>query len=74
LISSAKKKLKEKNLDFIVANSDRSIGKEKTTAYLINTSGVLTRLGNIDKRAAAKRIIDESIRIFKNNKTGKTCG
>ena len=66
LLASAKKKLKDKNLDLIVANSDKSIGKDKTTVYLIFKTGTVKRLGNIDKKTAAKRIIDESLRIYKN--------
>ena len=69
LISSAKKKLKSKNLDLIVANSVQSIGQERTAAYLIKAGGEVARLGDMDKLSAAKRIIDESIRIWKNNKT-----
>ena len=66
LIASAKRKLKEKNLDIIVANSPKSIGKDKTTAYLMLRNGTVKRLGNIYKKTAAKRIIDEAVRIFEN--------
>lgn len=71
LTASAKKKLKEKNLDLIVANSEKSIGKNKTTVYIVNRNGLVKRLSGVDKKAAAKRIIDESVRIFKDIKSGK---
>ncbi|MCX5781746.1 MAG: phosphopantothenoylcysteine decarboxylase [Elusimicrobia bacterium] len=68
ILNSAKKKLKTKNLDFIVANSLKSIGSDKTTAWLIDKCGIMYKVEN-NKNILARRIIDESIRIWKNNKT-----
>ncbi len=67
ILSSAKKKLKTKNLDFIVANSLKSIGSDKTAACLINKFGIMYKVEN-NKNVLARRIIDESIRIWKNIK------
>jgi len=68
LLNSAKKKLLEKNLDLIVANSPDSIGSDSSQILIIDRSGKILKLKG-GKNILSKRIIDESIRIWKNNKT-----
>ncbi len=69
LLQYAETKLKEKDLDMIVANKATSISSDKSQAVLIfkNKKRKLLKLSS--KQKIAKEIINESIRIFKNNKT-----
>jgi len=53
----AEKKLKEKNLDMIIANTPAAIGAEKTTIHIKTTKTGWTKMENITKLAAAKKII-----------------
>jgi phosphopantothenoylcysteine synthetase/decarboxylase len=57
LLSSAKKKLIEKNLDLIVANKPSAIGKDVSEAVIIDAGGAQTKLRGA-KSAIAKRILD----------------
>jgi phosphopantothenoylcysteine synthetase/decarboxylase len=68
LIKNALKKLKDKNLDLIVANMPDAISKDTATAFLIDAQGREIQLKNKPKKDIAKRIIDESLGIFKNRK------
>ena len=70
-IEKAGKKLKDKNLDLITANGKASLGADKTSVFLINGTGKKTEIKNADKKVIAGKIIDETIRIFKNSKTRK---
>lgn len=69
LISYAKAKLKEKDLDMIVANSAAAISSKKSAPALIFKSGKIKKLKLISKEKVAKEIINESIRIYKTIKT-----
>ncbi|MCL2484703.1 MAG: phosphopantothenoylcysteine decarboxylase [Endomicrobia bacterium] len=86
LIPNAVKKLKNKNLDLVVANGRQSLGSNKTTVHLISVPSVIARNGSdaaiqggfavnslnqVSKNTAAGKIIDETIRIFGHIKTGK---
>ena len=55
----AEKKLKEKNLDIIVANTVAAIGAEKSTVQMKAPGTRWTKLGTASKHAAARRIIVE---------------
>ncbi len=70
--ANALKKIKEKNLDLIVANGKESLGADKTSVYIICESGSCVKIKNADKNIIAGKIIDETIRIFKSSKTCKT--
>jgi phosphopantothenoylcysteine synthetase/decarboxylase len=67
LLKNAKIKLKNKNLDLIVANGCESFGTDSTSVYLINSTGIL-EIKNKSKNFIAEKIINETIRIFKNIK------
>ncbi len=68
LIKYAETKLKEKNLDMIVANKASAISSEKSEVFLITAQN--RRFLKLScKEKIAKEIIHESIRIFENNKT-----
>jgi phosphopantothenoylcysteine synthetase/decarboxylase len=70
LVNNAKTKLKNKNLDLIVANGTGSFGADNTTVKLISADSVL-EIKNKNKKIIAGKIINETIRIFKNIKSGK---
>ncbi|GHT53742.1 hypothetical protein AGMMS50233_00350 [Endomicrobiia bacterium] len=70
LVNNAKTKLKNKNLDLIVANGTESFGADNTTVKIISADVVL-EIKNKNKKIIARKIINETIRIFKNIKSGK---
>lgn len=69
LISYAKTKLKEKNLDMIVANDSSTISSKNSAPTLIFKNGNIKKLNLVSKEKVAKEIINESIGIFKTIKT-----
>ena len=69
LLSYAKTKLKEKNLDMIVANSANTISSKNSVATLIFKDGKIKKLKIASKEKVAKEIINESIGIYKTIKT-----
>lgn len=70
-IKNAVNKLKSKKLDLIVANGKESLGADKTSVNIITGSGETIEIKNSDKNKIAGKIIDETLRIFTNNQTGK---
>jgi phosphopantothenoylcysteine decarboxylase/phosphopantothenate--cysteine ligase len=54
---NAEKKLKEKNLDIIIANTPAAIGTDKTSVQIKATTGKWLKLPQTTKLAAAKSII-----------------
>ncbi|MDR2772917.1 MAG: hypothetical protein LBB93_05565 [Elusimicrobiota bacterium] len=71
IFQNAEEKLEKKNLDLIVANSDKSFGADFTTAYIIRKNAKIVGLKNFSKKEIARRIINESISLFRNIKDGK---
>ena len=69
LLSYAKTKLKEKNLDMIVANGAKTISSKDSAPTIIFKDGKIKKLKLTSKEKVAKEIINESIRIFKTIKT-----
>lgn len=69
LLKYAETKLKEKNLDMIVANKASTISADNSLATLIYKNKKRKVLKLSSKQKIAKEIINESIGIFKNNKT-----
>ena len=57
LRSRAEKKLKEKNLDMIIANSPAAIGAEKATVQIKTPDSTWLKIENASKTVIAKRII-----------------
>lgn len=57
LRANAEKKLKEKNLDMIIANTPAAIGAEETVVWLKTWDSKWLKLGPLSKAAAARRII-----------------
>ena len=64
LRTSAEKKLKEKNLDMIIANKPPAIGADKSTVHIKRRKSRWTKIENVTKTTIAKRIlrlIDNSV-------------
>ncbi len=57
ILENAEKKLKEKNLDMIIANSISAIGNEKSTAYIKTPDAAWQIIKNATKASIAKKII-----------------
>jgi len=55
--SRAEKKLREKNLDMIIANSPEAIGSEKSTVHIKTPESGWIKIENATKTTIAKRII-----------------
>ena len=71
LLVNAVKKLRSKKLDLIIANGRGSIGSDKTSVHIIRSGGSGIHIKNSDKNKIAGKIIDETLRIFTDNKAGK---
>ncbi len=69
LLSYAKTKLKEKNLDMIVANGVSTISSKNSAPTLIFKDGRTKVLKLTSKENVAREIINESIGIYKTLKT-----
>ncbi|MDR3112590.1 MAG: hypothetical protein LBU55_05470 [Elusimicrobiota bacterium] len=65
---NAKKKIEDKNLDFIVLNGKEALGADKTSAVIIMPAGNTVKIKDRNKNFIAERIINASIKIFKNHK------
>lgn len=57
LINNAKKKLKAKNMDIIVANPVNSFGSSATESVIIDSSGTIIKLPLMSKKQFASRLI-----------------
>lgn len=71
LLANARKKLKEKNMDLIVANYPDAIGSNKASAWILGKNSDVIRLPICNKGLLAERIIDEAVRIWKTRKPCK---
>lgn len=69
LLSYAKTKLKEKNLDMIVANGVNTISSKDSAPTIVFKDGKTKNLKLTSKEKVAREIINESIRIYKIVKT-----
>jgi len=58
LRQNAEKKLKEKNLDMIIANAPDAIGSDKSTVYIKTPDSSWCKIENADKAVIARKIID----------------
>ena len=63
LIKNAKRKLKEKNLDIIIANKVDSMNSDKTTGAII-TKNKIEKFKNIPKKLLAKKITKKYYDLF----------
>lgn len=67
LVHNASKKLKEKNLDLIIANDllvkGAGFGSDKNTAKIINNKGIIQELPLMPKSDMAEKILDEILKI-----------
>jgi phosphopantothenoylcysteine synthetase/decarboxylase len=70
LIDNARVKLGNKKLDLIIANGKESFGMDSAAMYIISTDVVL-EIKNKNKKIIAEKIIDETIRMFKNIGSGE---
>lgn len=64
LIKNAKEKLKNKNLDLIVANSPAALGADQSQAILIHANGKIIKLKKIPKIKLAEKILAQICRSF----------
>lgn len=71
LLPRARKKLKEKNMDMVVANYPDAIGSKQASAWIINNTNSVIRLRFQQKKLLTERIIDEALRIWKARKPCK---
>jgi phosphopantothenoylcysteine decarboxylase/phosphopantothenate--cysteine ligase len=58
LIENAKKKLRSKNLDLIVANDESAFDVDSSKVHFIKTDGTVEKLGMLSKAQIAARILD----------------
>ena len=58
LLRNARKKLKEKNLDLVVANTPAAFAARRSTVFLLEADGKVSRFSSADKSATAKRILN----------------
>jgi phosphopantothenoylcysteine synthetase/decarboxylase len=70
LIGNARLKLKNKKLDLITAGGKESFGSDSATMYIMDADVVL-EIKNKNKKIIAEKIIDETIRMFKNIESGE---
>jgi len=67
LVHNASKKLKEKNLDLIIANDllakGAGFGSDKNIAKIINNKGIVQELPLMPKSDMAEKILDEILKI-----------
>jgi phosphopantothenoylcysteine decarboxylase / phosphopantothenate---cysteine ligase len=75
LIANAKKKLKEKNLDFIVVNDvtrpEAGFGSDTNQVKIIYPSGQIKDLPLMTKEEVSQLILDEVVRLLKTRKKQK---
>ena len=67
----AEKKLKEKNLDMIIANTPAAIGVDKSTVHIKTTSSSWTKIENADKTMIAGKIIRRLEKFSESAKDNK---
>ena len=76
LIKNAEKKLKQKRLDFIVANDitarDSGFGTDTNRVTIIDRKGKVDRLPLLTKRDVAERILDKVIVLLPEPKSRRT--
>lgn len=64
LIKNAKKKLKEKDLDLIVANSPATFDSEQIEFSIINSKGKISKYSSQPKKQAAQVILNQVSSVF----------
>jgi phosphopantothenoylcysteine decarboxylase/phosphopantothenate--cysteine ligase len=63
MIGNARKKLKDKDLDLIVANGPENFGGDTATVTLIDASAKTKKLRQLPKKEIARRILDAVLRL-----------
>lgn len=69
VVNEARKKLKEKNLDYILANTIKSIGTDSIDAVLLDKSGKTSDFGTISKEECAKKIIEKIRNVCRSRRS-----
>lgn len=69
LLANALGKLKEKKLDLIVANGPKSISSRTSNAWILRRNASISPLGNIKKKILARKLVNETLSIWKNNQS-----
>ncbi|MFN3527498.1 MAG: bifunctional phosphopantothenoylcysteine decarboxylase/phosphopantothenate--cysteine ligase CoaBC [Candidatus Altarchaeaceae archaeon] len=73
LIENSKLKLKNKNLDLIVANDISSFGSEKSKVTIIKSNGEILNLPLMSKQKIANKIVEIVIEILKQRNKWQNC-
>jgi phosphopantothenoylcysteine decarboxylase/phosphopantothenate--cysteine ligase len=63
LIKNARAKLKEKNLDLIIANPYSQAGRKTNIVKIIDKKGRVQSLPRLPKEEVAKRILDRIVKL-----------
>jgi len=71
LLKSARAKLDKKKFDMIIANYPEVIGKNKAAVWILDKNSHIVSIPETEKYTIAKRIIDESLEIWKSGQTRK---
>lgn len=64
LVENARRKLREKNLDLIVANPVEAVGSSESRYHLISADGSVRELGRLTKLELARALVDEIARLL----------
>lgn len=64
LVENARRKLREKNLDLIVANPVEAIGSAESRYHLVSADGSVRELGRLSKVELARAVVDEIVRLL----------
>ncbi len=67
LLENAKKKLKEKGADLLVANKADSFGKDETEVYLLHQNGSTDHIKATDKSNIARLVLTEVYKLLNGN-------
>ncbi|MBN1622190.1 MAG: hypothetical protein JW871_06330 [Endomicrobiales bacterium] len=68
IFNAARKKLKDKKLDLIVANYTEAVGLDRSSVWILKSNGGYIYLKNKSKKETAKRIVNEALRVWKNRR------
>ena len=71
MLEQAHRKLKEKHLDLIVANTPSTINAEMASVWIMSKDGAVTALLKKRKTLIAQRIVNETLTLWQSRTVGK---